>query len=161
MEIIKFFVLCMFAYRLQKDLLFVEMHVSVCFVSLTSMCVSPGGLEEACSRMPRQHWGSRPPATHQTASGWLLPAVFQHGGELCVRACTLSTESPELNSSTWSCMYSYYVIMQRRPKSFNPNHSDWSFQWTLHVWKLKEVWLCGLNMYRIHLHVNVCICNYT
>ncbi|XP_056137873.1 protein inscuteable homolog isoform X3 [Lampris incognitus] len=41
-----------------------------------------GCLEEAGSGVPRQHRGGRPPTADQTAAGRLIPAVFQHGGEL-------------------------------------------------------------------------------
>lgn len=75
---------------------FVHMRTDTC----VCVCVSPGCLEEVGSRVSRQHRGSRPPAAHQTAAGRLLPAVFQHGGELCMTA-----ESGELNSCTRPCTY--------------------------------------------------------
>lgn len=56
------------------------------------MFLPPGRTEEAGGRVSWQHWGCRSPAAHQTAAGRLLPAVFQHGGELCMKACTLNTD---------------------------------------------------------------------
>lgn len=64
--------------------------MSVWYVCLLTrlLCMSSGCFEEAGSRLSRQHRGSWPPAADQTTSSWLFPAVFQHGGELCMIPCT-------------------------------------------------------------------------
>lgn len=86
--------ICAFACRCTAWSWYVYIYKYVC------VCVSTGCSEEAGSRVSRQHWGSRPPAADQTAASRLFPAVLQHGGELCVIACSLNSVRTELDSWT-------------------------------------------------------------
>ena len=94
--------------------------MSVCLYTciLKCVCVSPGCLEEARSRVSRQHRGSRPPTADQTAAGRLFPAVFQHGRELCMTACTPNTDSGGLNSCARSCV----MIQKGLMSSYTPKY---------------------------------------
>lgn len=98
---------CVFAHRSAVWSWYVMKHMSVCLCTCKlkmCACVSPGCLEEACSRVSRQHRGCRPPAADQTAAGRLFPAVFQHGGEFCMTPCTPHTDSEGLNLCARSCV---------------------------------------------------------
>lgn len=136
--------MCTFAYiTVEATCVCENAHICIfmhaCALTCLPVCVSPGCLEEAGSGVSRQHRGGRPPAAHQTASGRLLPAVLQHGGELCVTARTPSTESRAELIYMIMYMDCCSVTTQGTPISFTSSHSDWSFERTLQCLETKGV----------------------